>query len=184
VREECQNHVLKPVNVNLTLLHSKEAFFGLLSDLLSRLEALRQVVHVLQYDVLLTDSERLVFSFRVSGAGDGVFMVNDHWGSLCRLNRSHERIAHGRKGSLRQHAPSRGLFASWSERAAANFAELTQTDHIVDSAVTLNIDCNGDTIVRSRDLGDGNFTILHILALVDTGLVFTVQVAKIDTPID
>jgi len=33
VREESKDHVLEPINVNLTLLDSKETFFGLLGDL-------------------------------------------------------------------------------------------------------------------------------------------------------
>lgn len=76
------------------------------------------------------------------------------------------------------------MLATLDERTAANLAELAQTNHVIDAAITLDIDRDGHTIVRCCDFGDRNFTILHILALVDARLIFTVQVTKVDTAVN
>lgn len=71
-----------------------------------------------------------------------------------------------------------------TSRLAADLTELAQADHIIQAAVTLDVEHCGDAVVARYDLDDGNLSILRVLALVDPGLVITVQVAQVDPTID
>ena len=54
MREERQNDIFEPIDIDLTLLNGKEAFFGIFGNLLSRLKVLRCVnIHIFDHNVLL-----------------------------------------------------------------------------------------------------------------------------------
>ena len=85
---------------------------------------------------------------------------------------------------MREHAPACCLSGAFIERPAADLAQLSKPDHIVETAVTLDMKDGCNTVFTSGNLCNRNLSILAVLALVDAGLIVTIQVAKVNTSID
>ena len=85
---------------------------------------------------------------------------------------------------MRKHAPACCLSGSLIERPTTDLAQLTKPNHIVETAITFDIKDSCNTIFTSGDLCNRNLSVLAVLALVNAGLIVTIQVAKVHTPID
>ena len=83
-----------------------------------------------------------------------------------------------------EHAPACCLSGPFIERPTTDLTQFTKSDHIVEAAVTFDIKDGCNTVFTSGNLCNRNFPILTVLALVDTGLIVTIQVAKVNTSID
>ena len=85
---------------------------------------------------------------------------------------------------MRKQTPACCLSGTLIERSTADLAQLAKPDHIVKTTVTFDIKDGCDTIFTSDNLCNRNLSVLAVLALVNTGLVVTIQVAKVNTSID
>ena len=83
-----------------------------------------------------------------------------------------------------KHAPACCLSGTLIKRPTADLAQLAKPDHIVKTTITFDIKDGCDTIFTSDNLCNRNLSVLAVLALVNTGLVVTIQVAKVHTSID
>ena len=106
---------------------------------------------------------------------DGATVVNHKMVDIWRLNRAQEGIMHGDESGMGQHSPRGGLSpVSLPCSLAADLAEFSQTNHIIQATVALDIENGRDAILASDDLDNRNFPVLHVLALVDSSLVITI----------
>lgn len=97
---------------------------------------------------------------------DGAFVLDEQVANLLSLDRSQEGILDREEINLGQHPPTSRFFRVF-ERSAADFAQLAESDHVVETTVSLDVENRGDSVITSSDLCDWDFLILHVLTLVD-----------------
>lgn len=81
------------------------------------------------------------------------------------------------KSGLGNHPPS--LASLCIGGLAADLAELLKPDHVVESAIALDVQYCANTVVTRHNFRNRNFAVLAVLALVDLGLILAVQITEI-----
>ena len=164
--EKGENHVFKSVDVDRRLLHIEKLLRCILDDLRRRLKIFWLVtIHAMDVQVFL----RMSFSLSRS------FFRQFNLGKFRRLNSAQKSIMHRDKCRLGHHSPACRLFAV-IPRFAADLTKFSQSYHVVQTAVALNVKNCGNAVLACSDFFDWDFPILHVLALVNSALIFTIKI--------
>lgn len=166
MREKSKDDVLKPVDVDLTLLDVIEVLRGLCSDLLERLQVLYDV-RVLPGDDDVFFGVNLGRLFVVTFSANRAIISDGRTPHLRCLDGCQKCIVHRDKGCMGQQPPARGLLLGLVNRLARDLAKLAKSNHVIQSTVAFNVEHSCNTILRSYNLGDRHLAILQVLALVD-----------------
>ena len=88
-------------------------------------------------------------------------------GDLWCLDRAQEGILDRYEHGRREHSPASLLLATLDNRSTADLTELSKSDQVIETAITLNIKHSCDSKLTADDLGNRNLSVLQILALID-----------------
>ena len=165
MREQSKDHILETIDVDLRLLDMEQFLWCFLCNVGQRFQLFRSVrVHSRDDKLLLTVRlGRLDIISRLDRSG----LINEQWIGLWRHNRAQEGISHRDQVGMGQHPPARRLFASLHDVLAADLTKLPQPNHVVKTAVTLDVENSGNSVFTCHDFGDRNLTVLTVLALVN-----------------